>query len=697
MLDHTPSDMPTTNRPANAGSSLNDSASRLDGPAKVTGAAKYGRDMHLPGALYIAFVRCPYGAATLDSFDEDAARAVPGVVEVEVRGKEGKFHGQTLGRIVAESPMAGKRALRALRCRWTRKAVRTSIADSVDALPEPSDRASSALDGAELKLEAVYTTPVQPHSCLETHGGAVEWKRDKAMVYASTQGTNAARDGLDKHLNLPQSSVEVVCEYVGGGFGSKLGGPSKELQAAAAAAGKYKRSAYGFSNRSEEQIDTGMRPSSQTLARVAFTKDGTITGGEIHTWGGVGVARGGGGGNVPSGRYKLGIKKAGHEDVGHNGGGPMPARAPSFPQGAFAEELLVDEIAFACGMDPLALKRKLVGQDVYREMFDLGAKMIGWEKRKATGSQTGTVRIGYGIGTASWHSASPGGEAAVVVHQDGSVEALTGTQDPGTGTRTTMGIAAASSLGVPLDLVAVRIGRSGLPRGPASGGSSVTPMIAPTMMDAAEHAKEQILEIVATAAGAPDARAFDIVDGVITRDGKRHMAWADACRRLPAEGITARNRGRAANGKGGNEGVQFVKLSVDAETGVVHPLHVVAIQSCGRVIFRKGAESQVIGAVIQGLSNALFERQVFDRNVGTVLNDNLEAYKILGPYDMPHIEPVLWTHGQTGVRGIGEPPLVATSGAVACAVFNAVGAPVRDLPMTPDRVLGALAGKGGRS
>ena len=112
----------------------------------------------------------------------------------------------------------------------------------------------------------------------------------------------------------------------------------------------------------------------------------------------------------------------------------------------------------------------------------------------------------------------------------------------------------------------------------------------------------------------------------------------------------------------------------------------------GKVIFRKGAESQVMGSVIQGISNALYEVQVLDRNVGTMLNDNLESYKLIGPKDMPHIEPVLWTHGQTGVRGIGEPPIVATSGAVACAVFNAIGRPVRDLPMTPDRILKAMDG-----
>jgi xanthine dehydrogenase YagR molybdenum-binding subunit len=676
----------------NAGSSVNDNASRLDGPAKVSGRAKYGRDMYFTGTLYVGFLRCPYGAADLESSDIDAAKSVPGVVDVEISRKDGKFHGHKVGQVVGESPLAVKRGLRALRCKWARKPVKTRISDTVTSLPEPDAKIRAILDSAPLMFESVYTTPVQPHTCLETHGSSIEFKGDKAVVYSSTQGTGSARDGLDKQLGLPQSAIEVVCEYVGGGFGSKLGGPGKECHAAASAAAKFKRSAYMFDTRSEDQTDTGMRPSSQTLARIAFSKDGTILGGEIRTWGGVGVGGGGGGCSVPSGRYKLGIKKSGHEDVGHNGGSPMPARAPGYPQGAFAEELIVDEIAGMAGLDPLELKKKLAGKDVYREMLDLGAKMIGWSDRKPTGTQTGSLRIGYGIGLASWHSAGPGGEAEVAIHQDGSVEARTGTQDPGTGTRTMVGIVAANGLGVPLSAVTVRIGHSGLPRGPASGGSSVTPMIAPTMDLAATDAREQLLAAVAQAAGAADTKEFDIKDGVVTRNGRAHLQWKQACEKLPTDGIVGKPKGKAEAGQGGNEGVQFVKVSVDVETGVVHPLHVVAIQSCGKVIFRKGAESQVIGAVTQGLSNALFERQVFDRNVGTTLNDNLESYKLLGPYDMPKIETVLWTHGQTGVRGIGEPAIVPTSGAVACAIFNAIGKPVRDLPMTPDRVLAAIEG-----
>ena len=160
-LDQTPADMPTKNRPMNAGSSVNDNASRLDGVAKTTGAAKYGRDVYFSNGLYIGFVRCPFGAADLESSDAEAAKAVPGVLDVELIRKEGRYHGNYVGYVVAESPLAAKRGLRALKCKWTRKPVKTRITDEVTSDPAAADNAKAILDGAELKLEAVYSTPEQ--------------------------------------------------------------------------------------------------------------------------------------------------------------------------------------------------------------------------------------------------------------------------------------------------------------------------------------------------------------------------------------------------------------------------------------------------------------------------------------------------------------------------------------------------------
>ncbi len=689
-----PTMLPTTNRPQNAGASLNDDTSRLDGVAKVTGRAKYGRDVYPKDCIFVGFVRCPYGLADLGSFDADAAKSVPGVLEVEITGKGGQYHGQNVGHIAADSPITLQRALRALNAKWDRQPSKTGIADGLGEEPEIDADAAKILDEAELKLEAVYSTPVQTHACLETHGASIDHKGDSAIVYSSTQGTFAAREGLDAPLGLKQSQFEIVCEYIGGGFGSKLNGAGKEGTLAAKIAGKYKRSAWCFINRKEDQTDTGNRPSSRAHVRVGFKKDGTILGGEIRMWGGTGVGRGGGGMALPSGRYDLGDIKRKHTDVSFNAGGPRPMRAPGNPQAAFVEELMLDEIATLAGIDPLALRLRLDHDKDRLAMMEQGSKIIGWENRKPTGSQTDILRRGFGMGTTSWGGGGQRAEAEVVINRDGSVEARTGTQDIGTGQRTAMGVVAAEFLGVPLAAVTVRIGSSKLPQGPGSGGSGTAPGTAPAMANAAADAKKQLLAMIAQQANA-DVGEFDLKDGGIVRAGKLFVKWSDACAKISGDSITARANSRNSPftpNSGNSHGAQFAEVEVDTETGLVSIKRVVAVQACGRVLCRKTAESQIIGAVIQGVSFALFENRVLDRTTGAMLNANLEMYKIVGPKDMPHIEPVLYTNGQTGVRSLGEPPTIPTAGAIACALFNALGKPVRHLPLTPDKVLAALAG-----
>lgn len=696
---------PLANRPMNIGRSMNDDAARLDAAAKVTGRAKYGRDMYVPNQLFVAFIRCPFGAAALKSIDEAAAKAVPGVLEVNKTGEAGKYHGHNVGYVVAESKLALRRALKALDAKWERQPVKTKIDDAAPEKPAASEKTEGLLAGADHVLEATYSTPVQTHSALETHGVMVDHKGDSAVVFASTQGTFSVRDELGEPLGLKRANYEVRCEYVGGGFGAKFG-PGKEGTIAAQVAAKYKRPVSLFVDRDEEHLDTGNRPSSRTYVKVGFKQDGTIVGGQMHTWGGVGVSRGGGGVNIPSGRYDLGdIQKGrnGHADVQFNGGAPRAMRAPGHPQAAFAEELMLDEIATQLGMDPLALRLSIDHDEDRREMYRQGAKLIGWDARRKTGSQGGPLRRGFGMASTSWGAFPAPSSAEVVINRDGSVEARTGTQDMGTGHRTLCGVIVSDELGVPLAAVDVRIGSSNLPEGPGSGGSVTSHNMAVAFRAAAAAAKEKFLKAIADRL-ACDASELDVKDGSLRRNGKDAMKWAEACAKMPAETVSGRGENdedarKRFFGQGHSHGAQFVDLTVDAETGVVRVNRVVAFQACGKTVCRKTAESQIIGGVIQGISFALFEDKILDRKTGAMVNPNLEMYKILGPADMPHIEPVLWEHGQTGVRSLGEPPVVPMPGAVACAVYNAIGAPVRHLPLTPDKLLAAMAslkaGKGG--
>ncbi len=695
---HTPTHMPTSNRPINMGKSVADDASRLDAIAKVTGRAMYARDYYMDNSLFVGFIRCPVGVGRMTGADEAAARATPGVVEVQIDRREGTYAGQPVGRIAADSKTSLRRAMRALNATWEAGPCKTEIEDAMSDPPATDEATVALLNGADHVLEAVYSTPVQTHSPLETHGAVVDHRGDRAVVYSSTQGVQAAADGLEDALGLKRTQYEVRCEYIGGGFGSKLNGAGREAIAAAQVSKAHGRPVSCFTDRDEDHLDTGNRPSSRTWVRIGFNNDGTIVGGHVHTWGGVGVARGAGGVRCPSGHYDFGrIQKGrgGHTNVQLNAGAPRPFRAPSLPQGKFAEELMVDEIAAISGADPLGMRLRMETSEARKEMYELGAKLIGWDSRTANGSGHGTIKRGIGMGGTSWGRFAFGTEAEVVIHRDGSIVAKTGTQDIGTGMRTVAGVLCAEHLGVPLELVDVAIGNSTLPIGPGSGGSMTSHNVAPAMIAAAEDAKSKLLDTLADQLGVA-ARDLDLIDGQIIQHGEPIMSFGEACAKIPREQITGRGefsrQGGAQQhlGEGHSDGVQFVDLSVDTETGLIKVNRVVAIQACGRVICRKTAESQIIGAVIQGLSYALFEHKLLDPNTGSMVNADFEHYAILGSNDTPLIEPVLWTKGQTGVRSLGEPPTIPTAGATACALLNAIGAPVRHLPLSPDKVLEAI-------
>lgn len=694
--------LPTSNRTYN-NVTMNDVTSRLDAVAKVTGRAKYGIDYTSdPAPLVAGFARCPWGKARLDGGSIETAKEIPGVVHAEWvgsgPGRECTYHGQKVAVVVAESIDAMRQGRAALGLVWHRLDCTHDIDSAQPDPPELSqadqEAVNRALDGADFIIDVVYSTAVQTHSCLETHGAMVHHQGQRAVVYGSTQSNFGFRDGLQSKdaLNLPVGSIEMHCEYVGGGFGSKLG-PGPEGQTAARFSRQFGRPVWLFCDRGEEHLDTGNRPSSRQHYQLGIRKDGTITGGHILTCGGVGVA--GGGGGVSGQRYDFGQVVRKHVDVPFNGGAPKAMRAPGHPQGMFAAELAMDELTAAAGIDPLELRLMHDPSAFRKGMYGKGAELIGWSNRKPNGSQRGPIKIGYGMGISDWPNIRVPGEAEVMIHRDGSVEARSGTQDMGQGQRTVMGVVAAHHLGVPLSFIQVKVGCTDYPPGPASGGSMTTTNTEPAMRVAATEAKKQLLARVAEEKGL-SADDLHIVDGaVVTGSGQTIADWQQACAMLTGPITVHGSVGRSdpeLRGEGNSEGVQFVKVEVDCETGVVRVLDIVAIQSCGIPVCRKTAESQIIGGVIQGISYALFENRLLDRQTGAMVNANFEQYKIAGADDMPRIVPILWQDpNATGTRGLGEPPTIPTSGAIACAVFNAVGAPVRSTPITPDRVLDAVA------
>jgi len=679
---------PVGNEKDNGDKCVENHGCRVDAPLKVTGRAKYTADINLPNMAYAAIVACPYGRAKLKSFDLDAAKAVKGVLDVVVDKRKGYVYcGQPTGHVCAETRQALNDAIDALKLTWN---VETPITNGLEeheksegAIDEQIDKAGGFGGGSAKKarkllseskkvVKATYSTQIQTHACLEPHCAVADYRGDSGELWVSSQVTAAVTEAAKSLFGLKGSQVKGHCEYVGGGFGSKFN-PGAETRVAAELSKKLKRPIKLVNDRKREHLDTGCRPGSIQYMAIALDDKGKPAGGHVHVAGISGV--GGGGGAPNPSRYEFGSVVKSEADIELSAGGARPMRAPGHPQAMFAVDSMVDELALAAGKDPIAYRKMIDPSKVRKKMYDVGAERIGWANRpKPDGAGEGRLKRGVGVGVADWGNGPGSSQIRVDVFKDGTVKVLSGTQDIGTGTRTFMADLLASHMKIDRKLITADCGNSDYPPGPGSGGSMVSRTIALSIRDAGDKAMKEL------ETHAPDGY----------KDGD---SWKAACRKIPGESFTVMgNKNNKYFGEGGSEAVQFAEVEVDIETGEVHVKRVVAIQACGLPVNRLTAESQVIGGVIQGVSYALHEEKILDKTTGAMVNANLEQYKITGPVDCPEIIPILWREGENlGVRSLGEPPVVPTAGAIANAVANAIGARVRSLPITPAKVLAALA------
>ncbi|RMH00863.1 MAG: twin-arginine translocation signal domain-containing protein [Planctomycetota bacterium] len=653
--------------PGNRAACLEPDRPRVDAPEKVCGAARYSADRARPGMLFARHVLCPFGRARLVSADLDAARRLPGVVEVELGvGEWFEYSGAPAGHVCAESPAALRDAIAALRIDWEFEPVETDwlALHRQQHGPFPpreedlasfrgADRAAAALARAEVVVEAVYRTQVQVHTPLEPHGAMVDPTEQPVKCWVTTQGTFTCVEAMQRGLELDPEDFEVRCDHVGGGFGSKFGA-GREGLLAAQLAHRHGRPVRVFNDRENEMLDTGNRPGSLQWYRVGATREGKLLGGFVRTVGITGI--GGGGGVTTPFLYDFGALARSHDDLRTPHGAPRPFRAPGRPQGVFGIEVLMDELAERLGLDPVEVRRRNETSEVRRRMLAEGARLIGWDRRRPSGSQRGRLRRGLGCAGGDWGNGKGRCEVRLTAKPDGTIHIFSGMQDIGTGERTVLIDLAAAALELPRERFVLHLASSKYPYGPASGGSTTARLTAPAVRDACAKLKPHL-----------PAREEVTVEGSFNDD-----YW----------------------GRGGSEAVQFVDLVVDAETGVVRIEKIVALQACGQTVNRKTAENQIHGGVIQGIGYALFEDRVTDPQLGFMVNAGLERYLFPGPLDVPEIVPVLWAESDgLGVRSLGEPCTVPTAGAIANAVANAIGAPIRELPITPERVLAALEGR----
>jgi xanthine dehydrogenase YagR molybdenum-binding subunit len=412
-----------------------------------------------------------------------------------------------------------------------------------------------------------------------------------------------------------------------------------------------------------------------------------------------------------------------------NAGTARAMRAPGHPQNCVLTEFAVDDLAAKLGIDPAVIRRKNLPpndqkvkekdpvawmgrrNDIYNQQLDIALQLSGWKERWHPPGQgkAGVIKHGIGMALHTWGGFAAGGntpnECTVRINKDGSVTAETSTQDLGTAQRTVTAIVTAEILGLmPTDIV-VHLGESQYGFSSGSGGSTTCPSQAPATLFAAQAARNDLFKKVAPKVGVEPADLTIEQGQVVNSKTKQAWPWKEFCARLgmdEAKGkgewsLALSNEADNANISSGQVGgVQVAEVLVDSETGAVRVKHMVAVQDCGLVASRMTCESQVAGGVIMGLNYALFEEIIRDKVTGRQCNPDMEFYKLGGLGDMPKITVHLQDMPDRGVIGIGEPPTISTAAAVGNAVFNALGVRVPILPLSPKRVLDAIA-KGGKA
>jgi len=566
---------------------------------------------------------------------------------------------------------------------------------------------------ADVVLERTYKTAVEIHHPAETHGSVAKWAGDRLTVWDSTQAIFGVRDTLARVLGIPASRITVIKKYMGGGFGSKLG-LNDYTVVAALLAKEAKKPIKIILSRKENSLCVGNRPSSLQTIKGGVKKDGTLTALYLKNYTSGGIQRGDRCSEPIIDVYRCPHLKVEEYSVFTNTGASRPTRAPGHVQGTFALEGFLEELANEIGIDPLELRQKNYstknegdtgipysskGLD---QCYKIGAKKIGWQRRnKNPGDGNGKIRRGLGMASQIWWGVGrPETLADIKLHQDGSVEVICGTQDIGCGTRTYMATITAETLGLLPKDVTVKIGNTMYPWCGSSGGSTTTPSVAPAVRDAALKAADYLRKLAAS-------KLEISADTVVIADGKffskgdppKSIAFKELLSELRREKVfhgeyTGRPSGYAYN----TFGAHFAEVEVDTETGQIKVLKVAAVHEIGRVMNRQTAESQVIGGITQGVSTALFEQRIMDNTTGNLANPNLRDYKLATSMDIPEVEidfvdMVDPRINNLGTKGLGEPPRIPSSAAVANAVYNALGVHVQELPMTPDKVLQALRRK----
>jgi len=688
---------------------------RIDGPLKSSGTAKYSSDINRQGMLWPKLITSPHAKAEIISVNLDAAAKMPGVKATwkDDSIKDVQYVGQIIGAVAAETEEIATEAAQRVKVEY--KVLEHQVIDTNPELSKdkPSQKEVGKVDEGFAQSDTVvtgqYGIPVIAHCCLESHGQVTDYKDGELFVWPSTQNVSKYSDRLGESVDVPQNKIQVDCQHMGGGFGSKFNF-DKWGTIGALLSKQTGRPVKLMLDRNLELMIAGNRPSAFAKIKVGAKKDGTLTAVQTEVWG----TGGNQGYNAPPVPYvftKIPNTSITGRGIRTNRGGQRAWRAPNHPQGCFLTMSAMADTAAALKMDELEFfmhnAQFTDRPEVYREELKIAADLINYKQKAHLrgGGGGGLVRRGLGCSIHTWGGKGHNSTCDVTINPDGSVETKIGTQDLGVGTRTALAIVIGETLGLPVSAIQVNIGKNSYPSSDASGGSTTIGGISTSSRLAATDALNALLEVVSKKLDT-GADNLEAAGGSIRQIDKpdNKIAWKDACALLGPNPIT--KRGVCAPNEAqkqkfldaGVGGAQIADVSVDMETGIVTMNEMVAVQDCGLVIDLKTAESQVYGALIMGITYSLFEECVYDPKTGIMLNADMEFYRLAGLKDVGQLKVHMMTgngYEERGVVGLGEPPVISPGAAIANAVANACGVRVPYLPLTPDRVITALQQKGG--
>ena len=700
---------------------IGQAVNRIDGLLKVTGAANYSVDFPIKNAAYGFIVKSTIASGTISDIDSVKAEKSPGVVAVisyknapklassgSLKGgvifQEPKvdFFGQNVALVVAETYEQARGAAALVKVNYQRSTPVVDFDANVSKATAPNrDRSSSrgdfdtAFNSAEHKIDFTYETPIEHHNPMEPHAAIADWDGDKLTLYNASQGVSWTQDSVATVFGMKPENVRIVSPHVGGGFGSK-GSTWPNVILAAMAAKMAGRPVKLALTRQNMFNSVGLRQRDVQHMRIAAASDGKITAiahdTTTHTATNSEFVEGCGG--LSAMMYDVPNSKVGYRVLPMNVIVPTFMRAPGESTGSFALESAIDEMAYELKMDPVEFRLKNISMTdpsnhkpfssrATEAALKKGSEMFGWSKRKQEPRQNrmGDYLIGYGVAIGSYPARQSGTSAAVKLTRgtDNDVNASVelGASDIGTGSYTIIAQTAAETLGLPINKVGVKIGDTTLPQAAGSGGS----VGAASFCNAVSEGCTQAIAELRSKSNRQWFAEPSLAQLMEAANLTEYQTRVDA--KPPEEAKKYSCHAFNAN---------FSEVWVNASTGMARVARHVAVTGAGRIMNAKTARSQIIGGTVWGIGMALTEESVLDPRWGNFVTRSFADYHIPANLDISDIDVAFIPEedhivNKLGIKGIGEVGIVGVAAAVANAVFNATGKRVRNLPITPDKLL----------